>query len=204
MGKYRGRHRVPVTPRRIVARVTAAVGVVVAPLTLAGQASAASWDAVKGAIEECESGGNNVPTSIPGPFTASGFWQITNPTWRDHGGLAFAPRALQASRAEQEIVAERLFNARGTQPWDASKGCWGPKVGRHASGQEAPRHAAPSRTPAQHAAAADSGGTYVVQPGDTLSGIATGHGTTWQRLYEINQDVIDSPHRIFPGERIRV
>jgi hypothetical protein len=176
---------------------------VVAPFGV-GTAQAASWDQVKGAIEACESGGRNVPTAVPGPFTASGFWQITNGTWRDHGGEQFAPRALLATREQQEVVAQRLFNARGTQPWDASKSCWASKVGKHASGQEAPRHAAPTRTPAQHAAPTDAGGTYVVQQGDTLSSIAAEHGAGWPELYEANNAILDSPHRIFPGQQLRV
>jgi len=44
--------------------------------------------------------------------------------------------------------------------------------------------------------------TYTVQPGDTLSGIAATFGLDgWQRLYEVNADVIGSdPDRIYPGQ----
>ena len=43
---------------------------------------------------------------------------------------------------------------------------------------------------------------YTIQPGDTLSGIASTYGTTWQWLAEING--IDTPDLIHPGETIRV
>ena len=43
---------------------------------------------------------------------------------------------------------------------------------------------------------------YTIQPGDTLSGIASTYGTTWQRLAEING--IDTPDLIHPGTTIRV
>jgi nucleoid-associated protein YgaU len=44
--------------------------------------------------------------------------------------------------------------------------------------------------------------TYTVQPGDTLSGIATQLGLPdWQRLYEANAAVIGpDPNRILPGQ----
>ena len=46
------------------------------------------------------------------------------------------------------------------------------------------------------------GTTYIVQPGDTLSGIASTYGTTWQWLAEVNG--IDTPDLIHPGTTIRV
>ena len=60
---------------------------------------------------------------------------------------------------------------------------------------------------------------YTVVSGDTLSGIAYRHGTTWQNLYAHDKGVIDSTaiahgmqpapldgyaHWIFPGERIQL
>lgn len=53
-----------------------------------------------------------------------------------------------------------------------------------------PRHAAPS------------GATYVVRSGDTLSGIAAKHGTSWQTLARING--ISNPNRIYAGQRLRL
>lgn len=41
---------------------------------------------------------------------------------------------------------------------------------------------------------------YIVQKGDTLSGIASKYNTTYQRLAEINN--IDNPDLIYPGQKI--
>ena len=43
---------------------------------------------------------------------------------------------------------------------------------------------------------------YVVKRGDTLSGIASKYGTTYQRLAQING--IANPNRIYVGQKIRV
>ena len=43
---------------------------------------------------------------------------------------------------------------------------------------------------------------YTVQSGDTLSGIATKYGTTWQRLQQMNG--ISNPNLIYAGQTIRV
>ena len=43
---------------------------------------------------------------------------------------------------------------------------------------------------------------YVVQPGDTLSGIAAQYGTTYQRIAQLNG--IANPNLIYPGQRVRV
>lgn len=45
-----------------------------------------------------------------------------------------------------------------------------------------------------------SGTTYIVQAGDTLSGIASMYGTTYQSLAAINN--IADPNRIYPGQEI--
>lgn len=47
-----------------------------------------------------------------------------------------------------------------------------------------------------------SGTVYTVQKGDTLSGIASKYGTTYQRLAEING--LSNPNLIYPGQRLRI
>jgi LysM repeat protein len=59
----------------------------------------------------------------------------------------------------------------------------------------------PKATPKPTAASGGTGGTagtYTVQTGDTLSGIAAKHGTTWQVLAQLNK--IDDPRRIRVGQ----
>lgn len=43
---------------------------------------------------------------------------------------------------------------------------------------------------------------YTVVKGDTLSGIASRFGTTWQNLFDANRDVISNPNLIYPGQVI--
>ena len=47
-----------------------------------------------------------------------------------------------------------------------------------------------------------SGTVYTVKAGDTLSGIASRYGTTYQRLAQING--ISNPNLIYPGQQIRI
>ena len=54
----------------------------------------------------------------------------------------------------------------------------------------------------QEAAPAASAVYYTIKPGDTLSGIASTYGTTWQWLAEMND--ISDPNLIYPGNTIRV
>lgn len=64
----------------------------------------------------------------------------------------------------------------------------------------------PSKTPARstgHTNRGASRGDYTVRTGDTLSRIAARHGTTWQRLYAANKDVIGGdPDMIVPGQQL--
>jgi nucleoid-associated protein YgaU len=44
-------------------------------------------------------------------------------------------------------------------------------------------------------------GSYTVRSGDTLSGIAAGHGVDWKSLYQKNAGVIGgNPNLILPGQ----
>ena len=61
-----------------------------------------------------------------------------------------------------------------------------------------PPHASASTT-------AVAGGTYTVQPGDTLSQIAAIHGlVAWETLYAANRDHISTPHLIQVGHVLRI
>jgi peptidoglycan hydrolase CwlO-like protein len=77
---------------------------------LAAQARAAQspgpggpW-AIPWPIVQCESGGQNLP---PNGASASGYYQILDSTWRGLGGST--PHAYQASKAEQDRLAARLY-----------------------------------------------------------------------------------------------
>ena len=55
-------------------------------------------------IVQCESGGQNLPPNRAG---ASGYYQILDTTWKGLGGST--PHAYQASKAEQDRLAARLW-----------------------------------------------------------------------------------------------
>jgi transglycosylase-like protein len=74
-----------------------------------------SW-AIPYAIVVCESG---VRRTVP-----SGYYGIlfsaSVPTWQTWGDPGFAPSPGEASKREQDIVAHRLYQALGLQPWECA------------------------------------------------------------------------------------
>jgi hypothetical protein len=82
-----------------------------------------------------ESGFRNVNNELydqnPKKYTASGYWQIIDSTWKEGQQLAGIPpdqqtdRAINAPYSQQKAVAQALLQARGTTPWAASQHNWG-------------------------------------------------------------------------------
>ncbi|MFE9170257.1 transglycosylase family protein [Streptomyces kebangsaanensis] len=197
--------------------------VLLAPLGLlavTGNAHAADggvWDR----IARCESGGNWHINTGNGYY---GGLQFAAGTWRAYGGTAYAPTADRASRAQQIAVATRVQQAQGWGAWpvcSARAGASGsapgtgptrgsadsaPSVEQRTQGTRTAPSQRPSRTPARetgHTNRSASRGDCTVRAGDTLSGIAARHGTTWQRLYAANKSVIGGdPDLIVPGQRL--
>ncbi|MFZ3469351.1 transglycosylase family protein [Streptomyces sp. 4.24] len=114
------------------------------------------WDCVA----DCESGGRWAVNTGNGFYGGLQFWQ---PTWEEHGGLAFAPRADLATREQQIRVAEDLLGSQGWAAWPVCAGRYGL-----------------------------TGRAHVVRAGDTLTGIARRHRVKggWQALYAANRVVI--------------
>lgn len=72
--------------------------------------------AIPWAIVQCESGGVNQP---PNWATASGYYQFIISTWKGLGGST--PQAYQASKAEQDRLAAKLWDGgRGASNWDCA------------------------------------------------------------------------------------
>ncbi|MEU6526450.1 transglycosylase family protein [Streptomyces sp. NPDC046924] len=182
---------------------TAAVlagAVLLAPLgLLAGADNATAADSgVWDRIAQCESGGNWHTSTGNGHY---GGLQFTASTWRAFGGTAYAPTADRATKEQQIAVAAKVQQVQG---WGAWPTC---SVRAGATGSAPAAGPAPvGKEPAQSSGEAkqdSSGGHYTVRKGDTLSGIAARHGTTWQRLYAANDDVIGGdPDLIMPGQRL--
>ncbi|MFL1904079.1 transglycosylase family protein [Streptomyces tauricus] len=210
------------------ARTTAVLAgaALLAPLGLLaanGDAAAADsgvWDR----IAQCESGGNWHINTGNGYY---GGLQFSAGSWRAYGGTAYASTADKASKAQQIAVATKLQRAQGWGAWPtcaARAGASGSAPAGATSGSTT--KAAPSK-PAKssksskaskasksskgverstgHTGRGSSRGDYTVRSGDTLSGIAARHGTTWQRLYAANRAVIGGdPDVIVPGQRLKV
>jgi peptidoglycan hydrolase CwlO-like protein len=99
-----GRRRAEHTLRKLLAERSRAAVSMVGP----GGPWAIPW-----AIVQCESGGQNLPPNSAG---ASGFYQFLPSTWRGLGGST--PNAYQASKAEQDRLAARLWaGGAGAHNW---------------------------------------------------------------------------------------
>ncbi len=169
---------------RLVAVLAVVTGALVGMPATAAQADV-NWDA----IAHCESRGN---WSIN---TGNGYYgglQFSRRTWRAYGGSRFAATADRATRAEQIQIAERVLDGQGIGAW--------PTCGRRARASTLAPSAGITSSRAQPA-----GRTYVVRPGDTLAVIAerTDIAGGWRSLYRLNSGALSSPHRIFPGQRLR-
>jgi hypothetical protein len=61
-------------------------------------------------LQHFESGGRNIPNVHQGTSSgqAQGFNQITTGTWKEFGGLAYAPTPLQATQEQQNAIAAKI------------------------------------------------------------------------------------------------
>ncbi|APE20743.1 MULTISPECIES: transglycosylase family protein [Streptomyces] len=128
-----------------------------------------------GCVAECESSGDWHTNTGNGFYGGLQFW---HPTWVEHGGLRFAPRADLATRPQQITVAEEVLRTQGWAAWPVCSKRYGL-----------------------------SGRVHTVQPGDTLSSIARRFGIEggWEALYAANRDVVGpDPNRVVVGTMLRI
>ncbi|AZM52438.1 peptidoglycan-binding protein [Streptomyces sp. WAC 01529] len=133
-------------------------------------------------LAQCESNGRWDTNTGNGFYGGLQFWQ---PTWEEHGGLAYAPRADLATKEEQIKVAEKV---RRTQGWKAWPAC-SKKV-------RIERFDRVDRI---------DGRVHVVVRGETLSSIARRYQVVggWKALYTANRGVIgSSPDRLAVGVKL--
>jgi LysM repeat protein len=206
-----GRHRAPI--QRTAARnVTVAVtGLAILSVPASAVAVEAAPDEAFNLIAECETGGRNVMNYInDATHTASGPWQITNTTWRAYGGTEFAPTAMQATPAQQLVVARRIQAANPSwSDWDESRHCWGPRMPAAMRGEDVTEidlagsaPVAPAPVPEPTVAEPTGTLTYTVRSGDTLSRIAAATGHTTAELAGWNS--LANPDVIMPGQVIQL
>lgn len=255
---YRGRRRHATRQQKIFAAGMTGAAMTAGLVGLATPANAASestWEQ----LAQCESGGDWSTN------TGNGFYgglQFTNSTWDAFGGEEYAPRADQASKAEQIAVAERVLAGQGWGAWPACSD----ELGLSGGGGDANAVAASSGGSSDSAESSDSesnssdsdssessssssdsgkserridiqqgydgtcdesdliwdscdpedlgegasassggsGDSYTVESGDTLGEIAAQHGTSVEKLFEANDDVISDPAEIYPGQELSV
>ncbi|MFD3336959.1 transglycosylase family protein [Streptomyces sp. NPDC058700] len=128
-----------------------------------------------GCVAECESSGDWHINTGNGFYGGLQFW---HPTWVEHGGLKYAPRADLATRPEQITVAEEVLRTQGWGAWPVCSKRYGL-----------------------------SGRVHTVQAGDTLSSVARRFGIKggWQALYAANRSLIGAdPDRIVVGTMLRI
>ncbi|MGW3310394.1 transglycosylase family protein [Streptomyces sp. NPDC001073] len=223
-------HKSPMGQARTTAVLAGAA--LLAPLGLlaaSGNAAAADsgvWDR----IAQCESGGNWHINTGNGYY---GGLQFSAGTWRAYGGSAYAATADQASKSAQITVASKVQRAQGWGAWPVcsvragasgsapagssgtvSEKSTGTKKSTTESTSESTTRKStekatpskPAKTPARgtnNASRGTSRGDYTVREGDTLSGIAAQHGTTWRKVYAANKAVIGGdPDLIVPGQQL--
>ncbi len=132
---YQGRHRTPDASGTAVRSAALSAGVVAAVMIgTAAPATAATRDDPWYRLRMCESGGNYGINTGNGYY---GAYQFDAGTWHAYGGTGLPH---QNSKAEQDRVAKRLYQARGWSPW--------PACSRKLGLREDPAYGAASAAPA--------------------------------------------------------
>ncbi|MDK1475655.1 transglycosylase family protein [Streptomyces sp. 549] len=127
-------------------------------------------------LARCESSDRWDTNTGNGFYGGLQFWQ---PTWEEHGGLAFAARADLATREQQITVAERVLATQGWGAWPVCSVRCGLTTRENA------------RRP-----------VHLVKTGDTLYSLARTYRVPggWQALHALNRDLIGAdPGRLCPG-----
>jgi len=221
------------TPTRARTTAVLAGAALLAPLGLlaaTGNAAAADsgvWDR----IAQCESGGNwhiNTGNGYYGGLQFSaGTWRAYGgtayaPTADKASRAAQIAVATKVQRAQgwgAWPTCSARAGAYGNAPASSGSGSAGGSAATKSTPKSAPSKpnksapttskpstSTPSEAPARASGHTDRGtsrGDYTVRSGDTLSGIAARHGTTWREIYAANRAVIGGdPDLIVPGQRL--
>jgi resuscitation-promoting factor RpfA len=175
------RHARPMPPsaahRTVAATGVAAALVAGETMTLAGTAGAVTPD-TWAKLRMCESSGNYAVNTGNGYY---GAYQFNLPTWR---GLGYQGLPSEAAPAVQDQAAQRLYAARGWEPWPACSARLGLVDDRQASRSDA---RPPLTSPAPTAApAAPVVATAAPTPSSVPTAVA---GAAWDGHYITVRDV---------------
>ncbi|WP_327414371.1 transglycosylase family protein [Streptomyces sp. NBC_01233] len=227
----KGKHRRGSKAVRIVTLAGVAGVAVAAPLMAAGTASAATaseWDKVA----QCESGGNwsiNTGNGYYGGLQfSSGTWAAYG--GKSYAVQANqASKSQQIAVAEKVLkgqgkgawpscgkgLSNSSYTGGGTEGSTQNK----PKADSKKTEQKVAPKAAPkketkrseapttrSERPAVPEAPKTGNGSYEVKPGDTLGTIAEANGVKggWEKLFELNKDIVSDADLIFPGQKLKL
>ncbi|MGW6983105.1 transglycosylase family protein [Streptomyces sp. NPDC054932] len=227
----KGKHRRGSKAVRIVTLAGVAGVAVAAPLMAAGSASAATaseWDKVA----QCESGGNWAINTGNGYYGGLQFSSSTWAGYGGKVYAAQANQASKAQQiavAEKVLkgqgkgawphcgkgLSNSSYNGGGSGTPAQNKPQPKPKTEtkkvetKAAPKKETKRAEAPttrSERAAAPAAPKTGNGSYEVKPGDTLGTIAEANGVKggWEKLFELNKDIVSDADLIFPGQKLKL
>ncbi|MFJ4781065.1 transglycosylase family protein [Streptomyces sp. NPDC088762] len=228
----KGKHRRGSKAVRIVTLAGVAGVAVAAPLMAAGSASAATaseWDRVA----QCESGGNwaiNTGNGYYGglQFSSSTWAAYGGKAYAPQANqasksqqIAIAEKVLKGqgkgawpscgvglsnssyNGGAAETPAKPKTETKKTEQKAAPK----KTEQKAAPKRETPRTEAPATTRSERAEAPKTGnGSYEVKAGDTLGAIADANGVKggWEKLFELNKDIVSDADLIFPGQKLNL
>ncbi|MFE3523602.1 transglycosylase family protein [Streptomyces sp. NPDC059161] len=229
----KGKHRRPSKAVRVVTLAGVTGAAVAAPLMAAGNASAASvstWDAVA----QCESGGNwsiNTGNGYYGglQFSQSSWAAAGGTQYASRADLA--TKGQQIATAEKLLAmqgpgawscagAGNLTSGGSKADVDTSGSSSSSSPSKSVKSAESSKPQAKPQQKSQRTQSApeasrseqrsepvkQGNGEYTVKAGDTLGQIASANGTKggWQKLFELNKDIVKDADLIFPGQKLHL
>ncbi|MFG2880276.1 transglycosylase family protein [Streptomyces sp. NPDC048337] len=227
----KGKHRRASKAARIVTLAGVAGVAVAAPLMTAGSASAATaaeWDRVA----QCESGGNWAINTGNGYYGGLQFSSSTWAAYGGKAYAPQANQASKSQQiaiAEKVLkgqgkgawpscgvgLSNSSYNGGGaetpakpkTEPKKTEQKAAPKKTEQKAAPKkETQRSEAPTTRSERTEAPKTGNGSYEVKPGDTLGNIAEANGVKggWEKLFELNKDIVSDADLIFPGQKLKL
>ncbi|GAB2830568.1 transglycosylase family protein [Streptomyces daliensis] len=151
-------------------------------------------------LAQCESGGRwstNTGNNYYGGL------QFGQPTWKEFGGLKYAPRADLATPDQQIAVAKKVLKTQGWKAWPVCSKRHGLSGGGSARPAAEPR----AQRSTQRATTRPGDRVHVVREGENLSVLAERYRLRggWQSLYRANSRAVGPrPEMLATGTKLVV